>query len=418
MQILKLKARLIAAAVFLVIGLLMALVMGTAILVGFIGGNESQSKNMELAGCIDSVNLGGSTSKNDPKPPADVAKEQDEIVRTIEKVVKDEGVDGRAVRLVAIVGYGESTLTNLNYGDQDTAGTKNPDGSAATSFGFLQQQTSMGWGTKAEVTDPAHATRAFLNGAGGNPGLLDISGWQDMEPTEAAHKVQRNQDPAHYVQYYSSADDVIKRTGVDTSFSGKTSKDGKTKSAGEANTSVVGTLSSSACKKADKWNGDLGDGEWTTPCPGCEKASDYGPRSINGVDAGNGGMHYGVDLASPGSGYSDGTQIITPVDMKVSEIYKPDGCVFAVAASEPNFGFGFCHLNKIDVHEGQDLKRGDIIGTEGNKGDSVGSLFITHLHFELYKPGANMKNWYAHKDNIDPTPILKKKGAWPGKGTK
>ncbi|WP_226340011.1 M23 family metallopeptidase, partial [Streptococcus pneumoniae] len=72
--------------------------------------------------------------------------------------------------------------------------------------------------------------------------------------------------------------------------------------------------------------------------------------------------------------------------MKVTELYEPDGCVFAVANTEPKFGFGFCHLNKIDVHAGQTLKRGDIIGTEGNKGDSVGSLFITHLHFEIYKP--------------------------------
>ena len=419
MQLLKIKGRLIAAAVFLVIGLLLAVVMGAGILVSILGGNEKQNQlNLELAGCTDSVNSGGSTSKGDPKPPADVAKEQEDIVRTIEKVVKEEGVDGRAVRVITIVGYGESTLTNLNRGDQDT-GTRNPDGSLATSYGFLQQQTSMGWGTKEEVMDPAHATKSFLNGAGGNKGLLDFPGWQDMEPTEAANKVQKNQDPSYYVQYYSYADAVIKRAGVDTSFSGKTTKDGKeAKSNGSGGSGTGGTLNALACKKADKWNGDLGSGEWTAPCPGCQKASDYGPRSINGVDAGNGGMHYGVDLSSPGAGYGDGTQIITPVDMKVTELYEPDGCVFAVANSEPKFGFGFCHMNKIDVHAGQTLKRGDIIGTEGNKGDSVGSLFITHLHFEMYKPGANMKAWYEHKDNIDPTSILKKKGAWPDKASK
>ena len=129
MQLLKLKGRLIAAAVFLVIGLLLAVVMGAGILVSILGGNEKQNQlNLELAGCTDSVNSGGSTSKGDPKPPADVAKEQEDIVRTIEKVVKEEGVDGRAVRVITIVGYGESTLTNLNRGDQDT-GTRNPDGS-------------------------------------------------------------------------------------------------------------------------------------------------------------------------------------------------------------------------------------------------------------------------------------------------
>ncbi|WHF25110.1 hypothetical protein QJS66_23545 (plasmid) [Kocuria rhizophila] len=75
-----------------------------------------------------------------PQAPADVAKEQEDILRTVEKVVKEEeGVDGRAVRVITIVGYGESTLTNLNRGNQDT-GTRNPDGSLATSYGFLQQR--------------------------------------------------------------------------------------------------------------------------------------------------------------------------------------------------------------------------------------------------------------------------------------
>lgn len=173
---------------------------------------------------------------------------------------------------------------------------------------------------------------------------------------------------------------------------------------------------SEGCKApngAKAWDGDLGDGEWTTPCPGCQKASGYESRGINGVDAANGNFHYGVDLATPGAGYGDGVEIITPTDMKVVGFYRPDGCVFAVATEGPAFGFGFCHMNRIDVSDGQQLKRGDVVGIEGNKGDSVGSLFITHLHFELYKPGADMNAWYQHKDNIDPEPVLKEKGAWP-----
>ena len=414
MQVVKLKARLITAGIVLVSMALVALLFGTGILVSIIGGNESSSRSISLAGCHDSASTGGNTSDGHPDAPEDIAKEQDEIVRTIEKEVKSEGVDGRAVRIVAITGYGESTLMNLDYGDQDTAGTTNPDGSAATSYGFLQQQVSMGWGTKEQVTDPAYATRAFLNGAGGNKGLLDVPGWEDMEPTEAIHAVQKNADPMHYVRYYSDADKVIERTGVDTTFSGKTTKDGADADADSSKDGGDGSkISEGLCKKASSWDGDLGDGEWTTPCPGCEKASGYESRGINGVDKANGNFHYGVDLATPGAGYADGVEIIAPTDMKVVNFYRPDGCVFAVADSEPKFGFGFCHMNRIDVEQDQQLKRGDILGIEGNKGDSVGSLFITHLHFELYKPGADMNAWSQHKDNIDPEPILKEKGAWP-----
>lgn len=416
MQLIKLKGRLILAAVFLVIAALMALIMGTAILVGFIGGTEANKGiNVQLPGCHDIANTAGNTSEADPAAPADVAKEQDEIARTIEQTVKEEGVDGRAVEIVAITGYGESTMTNIGYGDQDTAGTTNADGSKATSFGFLQQQTSMGWGTKDEVMDPAHATRSFLRGAGGNKGLLDIEGWESMEPTEVIHAVQKNADPTHYVQFYDAAYKVLERAGVDTEFSGDTKKAGTTENGGDGEQVDFNDVAAGMCAKAASWDGDLGDGEWTNPCPGCEPVpgSGYQSRGINNVDAGNGGFHYGVDLASPGAGTGDGGPIVAPTDMKVVELYEPDGCAFTVATTDPKLGFGFCHLNQIDVQNGQTVKRGDVIGIEGNKGDSVGGGFITHLHLEIYKPGADMTNWHQHKDNVDPEPILKEKGAWP-----
>ena len=43
----------------------------------------------------------------------------------------------------------ESQLLNINYGDRD-------------SLGLFQQRPSMGWGTAAQVTDPAYAADAFL----------------------------------------------------------------------------------------------------------------------------------------------------------------------------------------------------------------------------------------------------------------
>ena len=69
----------------------------------------------------------------------------------------------------------ESSLRNLNYGDRD-------------SLGLFQQRPSAGWGTPAQLTDPAYAARLFFGGAN-NPnkgitrGLLEIPDWQSMTVT-------------------------------------------------------------------------------------------------------------------------------------------------------------------------------------------------------------------------------------------
>lgn len=55
-----------------------------------------------------------------------------------------------------------------------------------------------------------------------------------------------------------------------------------------------------------------------------------------------------------------------------------------------NHGFGYktryAHLNRIDVAEGDVLKRGDMIGTVGNSGKSTGP----HLHYEVMYRGRSV----------------------------
>ncbi len=168
------------------------------------------------------------------------------------------------------------------------------------------------------------------------------------------------------------------------------------------------------------WDGDLGDGEWTNPCPGCVFTNGYGPRDLgNGVDAANGGFHWGVDVATPGAGYNPGGPIIAPTDLVIIEEYPKDGCVWGTATAEPKFTFGFCHLHSEQVSVGQELKRGDVIGVEGNTSGTIlemgGALPGTHLHLEIYKPGFDTRNfaWYSDRSgNLDPEPLLKAKGAW------
>jgi hypothetical protein len=91
----------------------------------------------------------------------------------------------------------ESSLRNLDHGDQD-------------SLGLFQQRPSAGWGTPAQLQDPVYAAQAFFGGENGPnggepPGLLDKDGWQDMSLTDAAQAVQRSAHPDAYDRWESAA---------------------------------------------------------------------------------------------------------------------------------------------------------------------------------------------------------------------
>jgi len=89
----------------------------------------------------------------------------------------------------------ESTLRNLYYGDRD-------------SLGLFQQRS--GWGSAADRTDPATAATMFYTGGqGGQPGLMDITGWQSMAVTTAAQAVQRSAFPFAYARWESLADSLV-----------------------------------------------------------------------------------------------------------------------------------------------------------------------------------------------------------------
>lgn len=172
---------------------------------------------------------------------------------------------------------------------------------------------------------------------------------------------------------------------------------------------------SATCSQVDgakAWDGDLGTGEWTNPCPGCVFTSGFGMRNVfpPGDWKNN---HVGVDLATPGLGQGQaGVEIITPTDMTVVGMLTDDGCVIAKQNEAPGFQFGFCHLDTINVAVGQNLKRGDIIGTEGGTGGGAKFAFATHLHFEIYDPQSPIPAYPYNGHNLNPEPILKEKGAW------
>ena len=161
---------------------------------------------------------------------------------------------------------------------------------------------------------------------------------------------------------------------------------------------------------ARTWDGDLGDGQWMTPLPGGVFTSGYGGRALTGVPSWA-NQHVGVDIATPGAGNGSGGVVVAPTSLRITGFNATDGCVIAKEnGDDPDFGFAFCHLHSWDVTKGQRLKRGDVIGIEGNRGRFG---MATHLHFEIYKPDAPDLVFPYQGHNLDPEPILKEKGAWP-----
>ena len=74
----------------------------------------------------------------------------------------------------------ESRLRNLDYGDRD-------------SLGLFQQRPSQGWGTEAQVQDPAYAAGKFYDW------LVTVPGWETgtsrRRPGRAAQRVPTRLPP-------------------------------------------------------------------------------------------------------------------------------------------------------------------------------------------------------------------------------
>ncbi|MEU6446739.1 heavy metal transporter [Streptomyces sp. NPDC046979] len=92
----------------------------------------------------------------------------------------------RAVTIALATALQESTLRNLDHGDRD-------------SLGLFQQRPSQGWGTPEKIMDPAYSAGLFYDH------LVEIPGYQDLELTDAAQRVQRSAFPDAYAKHEPDA---------------------------------------------------------------------------------------------------------------------------------------------------------------------------------------------------------------------
>jgi murein DD-endopeptidase MepM/ murein hydrolase activator NlpD len=93
-------------------------------------------------------------------------------------------------------------------------------------------------------------------------------------------------------------------------------------------------------------------------------------------------MHAGCDFSAP-----QGTPIYATGDGKITRarFFKSSGNMITI---DHGYGYStkYLHMSKFNVKEGQQVKRGDIIGYVGNTGLSK----APHCHYEVWKDGRHI----------------------------
>lgn len=119
---------------------------------------------------------------------------------TIVRVGAGMGVPPRGWVIAVATAIQESSLINLPYlGDANNA----------DSLGLFQQRPSQGWGTPAQIMDPAYVSTQFYIH------LLAVPGWQTMPLAQAAQTVQRSATPDAYGRWEPVATRIVAAlTGV------------------------------------------------------------------------------------------------------------------------------------------------------------------------------------------------------------
>jgi murein DD-endopeptidase MepM/ murein hydrolase activator NlpD len=266
----------------------------------------------------------------------------------------------QAQTLGVMVAMGESQLIVLDHGD--AAG---PD-----SRGLFQQRDNGAWGSYSDRMTPTISATNFFRA------LLAVTGWEDMPPTIAAHKVQGNSDPYYYVPYWDKAVLVVHAlSGV---------------------TVLPVSVGAGDQPCADAAPAASGSNGWTKPAAGAI-TSPFSLARRNPV----------LGVVRPHTG----TDIGAPCDAPIRAAN-----VGVVVQAGPESGYGnlitidhgrntetrYAHMfnNGVLVRVGQHVTAGAQIARVGSAGVASGC----HLHFEV-RVGAHF---------VDPQPFMSSHGATLG----
>ncbi len=119
----------------------------------------------------------------------------------------------------------------------------------------------------------------------------------------------------------------------------------------------------------------LGTG-FTNPLRSSKKSSGFGTRN-DPFNKKRKQFHNGIDLAC-----SYGSKVYAARDGKVSFTGQKGAYgMLIILSHEKGYSTYYGHLSRYNVKEGQQVRRGDVIGYSGSSGRSTGP----HLHFEVRK---------------------------------
>jgi murein DD-endopeptidase MepM/ murein hydrolase activator NlpD len=111
--------------------------------------------------------------------------------------------------------------------------------------------------------------------------------------------------------------------------------------------------------------------------------------------------HEGVDIFAP-----KGTPVIAAADGYVTGV-KDGGIGGKVVWLRPegkNYSLYYAHLDQQSVTEGQNVKRGDVVGTVGNTGNA--RTTPSHLHFGIYTYSGAVDPWPFVNQAIKEAPAV------------
>jgi hypothetical protein len=186
-----------------------AAVLGVATLVGPAAAGSASclwgdqaTGSLEVVGAIP-VSL---TATNADGASVTLNHQQLTRAATVIAVGASERIPARGQLIAVMTAVTESSLRVLsNVGAYPQSGQlpNDGDGDDHDSLGVFQQRPAAGWGSVENLMDPVWSSRAFYGGPSGpthgSPrGLLDIDGWQEMDPGTAAQAVQVSAYPDRY----------------------------------------------------------------------------------------------------------------------------------------------------------------------------------------------------------------------------
>jgi len=140
-----------------------------------------------------------------PRPVAGLTQAQMDNAATIVSVARQHGLSKRAMVIGIATALQESDLYNQANPAVHASMALPHEGASVDhdSVGLFQQRASQGWGTVAQLMDPAYSASAFFNV------LAQVPGWDRMSLATAAQSVQRSAFPWAYAKWESTAQQIV-----------------------------------------------------------------------------------------------------------------------------------------------------------------------------------------------------------------